>query len=73
MTRLGFDNSFGIKYEIIKTPKEKIYSVDELPKEKLLSKAGKELKGVALLMRLRKIAEEMKVSIKYNSEIIKGD
>ena len=61
-----------IKYEIIETPKEKIYTINELPKEKLLSKAGKELKGVALLMRLRKIAEEMKVSIEYNSEIIKG-
>lgn len=46
--------------------------INELPKEKLLSKAGKELKGVALLMRLRKIAEEMKVSIEHNSEIIKG-
>ena len=72
VVRLGFDNSFGIKYEIIKTPKEKIYTIAELPKEKLLSKAGKELKGVALLMRLKKLAEEMKVSIEYNSEIIKG-
>lgn len=71
-TRLGFDKLYENKYEIIETPKEKIYTVDELPKEKLLSKAGKDLKGVALLMRLRKIAEEMKVSIEYNSEIIKG-
>ena len=63
---------FENKYEIIKTLKEKIYTINELPKEKLLSKAGKELKGVALLMRLRKIAEEMKVSIEHNSEIIKG-
>lgn len=71
-TRLGFEKLYENKYEIIKTPKEKIYTINELPKEKLLSKAGKELKGVALLMRLRKIAEEMKVSIEYNSEIIKG-
>lgn len=71
-TRLGFDKLYENKYEIIETSKEKIYTINELPKEKLLSKAGKELKGVALLMRLRKIAEEMKVSIEYNSEIIKG-
>lgn len=71
-TRLGFDKLYENKYEIIETPKEKIYTINELSKEKLLSKAGKELKGVALLMRLRKIAEEMKVSIEYNSEIIKG-
>ena len=71
-TRLGFDKLYENKYEIIETLKEKIYTINELPKEKLLSKAGKELKGVALLMRLRKIAEEMKVSIEYNSEIIKG-
>lgn len=70
-TRLGFDKLYENKYEIIETPKKKIYTVNELPKEKLLSKAGKELKGVALLMRLRKISEEMKVSIEYNSEIIK--
>ena len=71
-TRLGFDKLYENKYEIIETLKEKIYTINELPKEKLLSKTGKELKGVALLMRLRKIAEEMRVSIEYNSEIIKG-
>ena len=71
-TRLGFDKLYENKYEIIETPKEEIYTINELPREKLLSKAGKELKGMALLMRLRKIAEEMKVSIEYNSEIIKG-
>lgn len=71
-TRLGFDKLYENKYEIIETPKEKIYTINELPREKLLSKAGKELKGMALLMRLRKIAEEMKVSIEYNSEIVKG-
>lgn len=72
ITRLGFDKSIGAKYEITKIPKEKIYTVNELPKEKLLSKSGKELKGVSLLMRLRKLAQDMKISIEYNSEIIKG-
>ncbi|WP_448821946.1 hypothetical protein [Cetobacterium sp.] len=38
----------------------------------LLSKNGKELKGISLLMRLRKLAQDMKISIEYNSEIIKG-
>lgn len=46
--------------------------MDELPKEKLLLKNRKELKGVSLLMRLRKLAQDMKISIEYNSEIIKG-
>lgn len=45
--------------------------MDELPKEKLVSKNGKELKGVSLLMRLRKLAQGIKISIEYNSEIIK--
>ena len=72
ITRLGFDKSIGAKYEVVKIPEEKIYTVDELPKEKLLSKNGKELKGVSLLMRLRKLAQDMKISIEYNSEIIKG-
>jgi plasmid replication initiation protein len=72
ITRLGFDKSIGAKYEVVEIPEEKIYTVDELPKEKLLSKNGKELKGVSLLMRLRKLAQDMKISIEYNSEIIKG-
>ena len=72
ITRLGFDKSIGVKYEVVEIPEEKIYTVDELPKEKLLSKNGKELKGVSLLMRLRKLAQDMKISIEYNSEIIKG-
>ena len=72
ITRLGFDKSIGAKYEVVEIPEEKIYTADELPKEKLLSKNGKELKGVSLLMRLRKLAQDMKISIEYNSEIIKG-
>ena len=72
ITRLGFDKSIGAKYEVVEISEEKIYTVDELPKEKLLSKNGKELKGVSLLMRLRKLAQDMKISIEYNSEIIKG-
>ncbi len=72
ITRLGFDKSIGAKYEVVEIPEEKIYTVDELPKEKLLSKNGKELKGVSLLMRLKKLAQDMKISIEYNSEIIKG-
>lgn len=72
ITRLGFDNSIGLKYEVVEITEEKIYTVNELPKERLLSKNGKELKGVSLLMRLRKLAQDMKISIEYNSEIIKG-
>ena len=72
--RKGFDLSNKSKYIIIEDePKEKIYRADELPKEKLLSKTGKELKGMPLLMRLRKLAKDMQISIQYKEEIIKGD
>lgn len=72
--RKGFDLSNKSKYKVVEDePQEKIYRVDELPKEKLLSKSGKELKGMPLLMRLRKLAKDMQISIQYKDEIIKGD
>ena len=72
--RKGFDLSNKSKYKVVEDePQEKIYHADELPKEKLLSKSGKELKGMPLLMRLRKLAKDMKISIQYKDEIIKGE
>lgn len=74
ITKLSFDNSVGSNYEIMEPePKEKIYFLDELPKDKLLSKSGKELKGMPLYMRLRKLSKDMKILIKYKDEIIKGE
>ncbi|MCJ8343063.1 MAG: replication initiation protein [Cetobacterium sp.] len=72
--RKGFDLSNKSKYIIIEDEsQEKLYCVDELPQEKLLSKTGKELKGMPLLMRLRKLAKDMQIKIRYKDEIIKGD
>ncbi|MGL5703357.1 MAG: replication initiation protein [Cetobacterium sp.] len=72
--RKGFDLSNKSKYKVVEDePKEKIYHADELPKEKLLSKSGKELKGMPLLMRLRKLAKDMQIKIQYKDEIIKGE
>ncbi|MGL4358432.1 MAG: replication initiation protein [Cetobacterium sp.] len=72
--RKGFDLSNKSKYKVVEEePQEKIYHADELPQEKLLSKTGKELKGMPLLMRLRKLAKDMQISIQYKDEIIKGD
>ncbi|MEF9985415.1 MAG: replication initiation protein [Bacilli bacterium] len=72
--RKGFDLSNKSKYKVVEDePQEKIYHADELPKEKLLSKSGKELKGMPLLMRLRKLAKDMQISIQYKDEIIKGN
>ena len=72
--RKGFDLSSKSKYIIVEDePQEKVYCVDELPQEKLLSKTGKELKGMPLLMRLRKLAKDMQIKIQYKDEIIKGE
>lgn len=71
ITRLSFDNSVGSKYEITETePQEKIYLLDELPQEKLLSKSGKLLVGGALVARLEKLAKEMQISISHKDKII---
>lgn len=61
ITRLIFDKSFGVKYEVIPPPKRK-----------LSFKEYKEFKVMALLTYLRKIAEEVKIFINYNSNITKG-
>lgn len=48
------------KYKIVKKIEEKkVYTVDDIPAEKLLSKNGKKLVGVALQMKINKILEEM--------------
>lgn len=71
VTRLSFDNSIGFKYDVIETePQEKVYLLDELPQEKLLSKSGKLLVGGALIARLEKLAKEMQISISYKDKII---
>ena len=61
ITILTFDKSFGVKYQVIPPPKGK-----------LLFKECKELKSMTLLTCLKKIAEEVKIFIDYNSNIIKG-
>lgn len=71
VTRLSFDNSIGFKYAVIETEsQEKIYLLDELPQEKLLSKSGKLLVGSALIARLEKLAKEMQISISHKDKII---
>lgn len=44
------------KYKIIE---KKIYTVEDIPEEKLLSKSGKKLVGAALQMKISKILEEI--------------
>ncbi|MCJ8342126.1 MAG: replication initiation protein [Cetobacterium sp.] len=71
VTRLSFDNSIGFKYELIETEsQEKIYILDELPQDKLLSKSGKLLVGGALVARLEKLSKEMQISISHKDRII---
>ena len=38
---------------------KKVYTVEDIPADKLLSKAGKKLGGVALQARIEKILKEM--------------
>lgn len=48
------------KYKIVeKKEVKKVYTVDDIPAEKLLSKNGKKLVGAALQMKINKILEEM--------------
>lgn len=71
VTRLSFDNSIGFKYDVIEIePQEKVYLLDELPQDKLLSKSGKLLVGGALVARLEKLAKEMQISISHKDKII---
>lgn len=55
--------AFSIRYNIIKRePKKeekKIYTIEDIPEEKLIGKNGKKLVGGALKMRAKKILDEM--------------
>lgn len=55
--------AFSIRYNIIKRePKKeekKIYTIEDIPEEKLIGKNGKKLVGGALQMRIKKILKEM--------------
>lgn len=55
--------AFSIRYNVIKRkPKKeekKVYTIEDIPEEKLLSKNGKKLVGGALKARIRKILEEI--------------
>ena len=55
--------AFSIRYNIIKKdPKKeekKIYTIEDIPEEKLIGKNGKKLVGGALKMRAKKILDEM--------------
>lgn len=55
--------AFSIRYNIIKKdPKKeekKIYTIEDIPEEKLIGKNGKKLVGGALKMRVKKILDEM--------------
>lgn len=42
-----------------KNQKKKVYTIDDIPQEKLLSKKGKKLTGIALQKRAEKILEEL--------------
>ena len=55
--------AFSIRYNVIKRePKKeekKVYTIDDIPEEKLIGKNGKKLVGGALKMRVKKILDEM--------------
>lgn len=55
--------AFSIRYNIIKKdPKKeekKIYTIEDIPEEKLIGKNGKKLVGGALKIRVKKILDEM--------------
>ncbi|MGL5718771.1 MAG: replication initiation protein [Paraclostridium sp.] len=59
-----FDTMNKIKYEVIEFEQQeyiqtKIYTVEEIPGDKLLDKNGNKLKGMLLNNRIKKILEEM--------------
>lgn len=75
--RIGFEKSVLSKYEIIKdeekeekTTPVKVVELEDIPIEKLLSKGGKKLVGGALKEKLKKIAKDENIKIKYKDEII---
>lgn len=62
--RMAFDISNKNKYEVIENDKEKyvqtkIYTAEDIPEEKLLSKNGKRLVGTARINKIKKILKEM--------------
>lgn len=50
---------FAMPYKIIKREVKKVYTIDDIPEEKLIGKNGKKLVGGALKMRAKKILDEM--------------
>ncbi len=51
--------AMGRDYEDEDFEDKKVYTVDDIPKDKLLSKNGKELKGIARKMRINKLLKEI--------------
>lgn len=51
--------AFSIRYNIIKKEEKKMYTIDDIPAEKLIGKNGKKLIGGALQARVKKILKEM--------------
>ena len=50
---------FAMPYKIIKREVKKVYTIEDIPEEKLIGKNGKKLVGGALKMRVKKILNEM--------------
>ena len=50
---------FAMPYKIIKREVKKVYTIEDIPEEKLIGKNGKKLVGGALKMRAKKILDEM--------------
>lgn len=50
---------FAMPYKIIKREVKKVYTIEDIPEEKLIGKNGKKLVGGALKMRVKKILDEM--------------
>lgn len=50
---------FAMPYRIIKREVKKVYTIEDIPEEKLIGKNGKKLVGGALKMRVKKILNEM--------------
>ncbi|MCQ8213643.1 RepB family plasmid replication initiator protein [Cetobacterium somerae] len=64
----GFDIANKSKYEIVefeqpKLEQTKIYTVEDIPKEKLLDKNGNKLRGMLLNNRVNKILKEMNATV----------
>ncbi|MGL4688034.1 MAG: hypothetical protein ACRCVS_05030, partial [Fusobacteriaceae bacterium] len=63
------ENYKKLHVETKKQQIKKVLAFDEIEKELLMSKNGRILVGGALNLRLRKLAKDMKVEIKYNDFI----